>query len=247
MEERFYSWIINGDIAVKEIDKSVIDYQGTGIPHGIRKFWNAENMEPGSRKPVTLVMDDTTFSAKLEMRKNRTRLFWHADFRDAAKFGIYADEKSRVILKPYILFKRIENSQYGVDILSKGIEFEKFDKVPKHLSCYLEGGRKVYYTSKYERKARCRQQAIQIHGYKCVVCGFDFREVYGDLGTGYIEIHHKKPLYSLEDEIEINPETDLAPVCSNCHRMLHRRRDRIINIEELKNMIDVQKLPTIDI
>lgn len=71
--------------------------------------------------------------------------------------------------------------------------------------------------------------------------------MYGDLGEGYTEIHHKKPLHSLEEEVEVNPETDLVPVCSNCHRMLHRRRDRIMTIEELKKIINTQRLPTINI
>lgn len=247
MEGKFFSWIIDGDIAVKKIDKSVVEHHGAVIPHEIREYWNVTNMEPGNKKPVILIMDDLTYSAKIEMGREQTRLFWHSDFRDAADFKIYSDEQSREILKPYILFKRIGNDQYGVEILSNGTEFTKASSIPKNSSCYIEGGKKVYYTSKYERKAKCRRQAIDIHGCKCAVCGFDFKLVYGGLGYGYIEIHHKKPLYSLEEEAEVNPETDLAPVCSNCHRMLHRRRDRIITIEELKYIIDAQRLPTINI
>ncbi|WP_277407618.1 HNH endonuclease [Lacrimispora xylanisolvens] len=89
--------------------------------------------------------------------------------------------------------------------------------------------------------------ALRIHGYQCFVCGFDFKNSYGELGKEYIEIHHKKPLYSLTEEIEINPETDLIPVCSNCHRMIHRRKDRIITVEELKEIVQIQKLPTTNI
>lgn len=247
MEGKFFSWTIDGDIAVKEIDKSVVDHHGTGIPHEIREYWKATKMEPGDKKFVTLLLNDNTYFASLEMRKDRTRLFWHSDFRDAAYFRIYEDEQNRELLKPYILFRRLGNDQYSVEILSNGMEFEKSQSIPQNSSCYVEGGRKVYYTSKYERKAKCRQQAIDIHGCKCSVCGFDFKAVYGDLGEGYTEIHHKKPLHSLEEEVEVNPETDLVPVCSNCHRMLHRRRDRIMTIEELKNIIKTQRLPTINI
>lgn len=247
MEGKFFSWIIDGDIAVKEIDKSVVYHHGTGIPHEIREYWKATKMEPGDKKFVTLILNDNTYFASLEMRKDRTRLFWHSDFRDAAYFRIYEDEQNRELLKPYILFRRLGNDQYSVEVLSNGMEFEKSKSIPQNSSCYVEGGRKVYYTSKYERKAKCRQQAIDIHGYKCSVCGFDFKAVYGDLGEGYTEIHHKKPLHSLDEEVEVNPETDLVPVCSNCHRMLHRRRDRIMTIEELKNIIKTQRLPTINI
>jgi 5-methylcytosine-specific restriction enzyme A len=56
----------------------------------------------------------------------------------------------------------------------------------------------------------------------CEVCGFDFAAMYGDRGDGFIECHHTTPL------AELMPNTrtrlsDLALVCANCHRMIHRR------------------------
>ena len=71
-----------------------------------------------------------------------------------------------------------------------------------------------------------------------MVCDFDFEEAYGELGKGFIEVHHTKSLYSLEDEVEINPEEDLVCLCSNCHRMIHRRRDKILTVEELKEIME---------
>lgn len=57
----------------------------------------------------------------------------------------------------------------------------------------------------------------------CEVCSFDFAKVYGLLGEGFIECHHKTPLSKLKasSRTKIN---DLALVFSNCHRMLHRTR-----------------------
>lgn len=72
---------------------------------------------------------------------------------------------------------------------------------------------------------------------KCQICGFDFNEVYGTLGEGFIEVHHRVPLYSLEQEIIPNPKTDLICVCSNCHRMLHRHKHSIIEPEELREIV----------
>ncbi|TWT07330.1 restriction endonuclease [Planococcus sp. CPCC 101016] len=57
----------------------------------------------------------------------------------------------------------------------------------------------------------------------CEVCGFDFYQKYGDLGEDYIEGHHINPLSMTDDEQETKIQ-DIAMVCSNCHRMLHRRR-----------------------
>ena len=57
-----------------------------------------------------------------------------------------------------------------------------------------EGGKKIVTSYKYERKAKLRDAAIRIHGVVCQVCGFDFEEVYGEWGEGYIEVHHLKLL-----------------------------------------------------
>jgi len=56
---------------------------------------------------------------------------------------------------------------------------------------------------------------------KCDVCKFSFIERYGDLGEDFIEGHHIIPLASLEEGQRTKPE-DIALVCSNCHRMIHR-------------------------
>ena len=104
-----------------------------------------------------------------------------------------------------------------------------------------EGKRTVYYTTKYERSSKNREAAIRIHGTKCMICGFDFGQKYGELGKGYIEVHHIKPLATLEQEVVINPETDLICVCANCHRMLNRFKNYIVTVEELKYIVDDNK------
>ncbi|WP_198935305.1 MULTISPECIES: HNH endonuclease [unclassified Brevundimonas] len=55
----------------------------------------------------------------------------------------------------------------------------------------------------------------------CVVCEFDFAATYGPKGLGYIEAHHIVPLGE-SDEAVITMAADLALVCANCHRMVHR-------------------------
>lgn len=58
----------------------------------------------------------------------------------------------------------------------------------------------------------------------CACCGFDFEKTYGPLGRGFIEGHHVKPVSGLAPDGEVTRVEDIALVCSNCHRMLHRRR-----------------------
>jgi len=100
-----------------------------------------------------------------------------------------------------------------------------------------EGKKAQYFTTKYERSQKNRDAAIQIHKPICCVCGFNFENKYGELGRNYIEVHHLKPLYNKDEIIVVDPKTDLVCVCSNCHRMLHRKKDRIITPDELKLML----------
>lgn len=106
---------------------------------------------------------------------------------------------------------------------------------------HIEGKKIGYYTAKYERNPKNRQQAIKYHGYSCCICGFNFEKFYGELGKNYIEVHHIKPLSTLEEEIEINPKTDLICVCANCHRMLHRSRTSILEPNDLIKIINKER------
>ncbi|WP_255298261.1 HNH endonuclease [Brevibacillus dissolubilis] len=105
-----------------------------------------------------------------------------------------------------------------------------------------DGAPKYYYGKRYERRPENRQRAIEIHGLICKACGFDFEAVYGERGKNFIEVHHIKPLSTLDGgEMEIVPETDLVPVCSNCHRMIHRYKDEVLTVEQVKSMIEKQR------
>lgn len=69
----------------------------------------------------------------------------------------------------------------------------------------------------------------------CQVCEFDFVDRYGDLGEGYIEGHHTKPISEMVEN-ETTKVKDIALVCANCHRMLHRKRPWL-TINELKEIL----------
>jgi len=101
-----------------------------------------------------------------------------------------------------------------------------------------EGGFVYYYGKRYERDPKNRTAAIKYHGTQCSVCGFDFSQQYKQRGQGFIEIHHIKPISTFEKEVEVDPKIDLVPVCSNCHRMIHRFRNNVLSIEEMRNLIN---------
>lgn len=52
-------------------------------------------------------------------------------------------------------------------------------------------------------------------------CGFVFESRYGDVGEGYAQVHHLRPLSALATPEPTRLE-DLAVVCANCHAMIHR-------------------------
>jgi 5-methylcytosine-specific restriction enzyme A len=97
------------------------------------------------------------------------------------------------------------------------------------------------------RRERCAElvkrkkaAALRAHGrLTCEVCGFDFKEAYGDVGDGFIECHHILPLASLAPGLKTHLK-DLALVCANCHRMLHAGR-RLLTLEELRGLLLRQK------
>ena len=100
----------------------------------------------------------------------------------------------------------------------------------------VEGTKKSVYTTTYERDSKVRRAFLKDKHLKCEVCGFDFEEAYGKLGAGYIEVHHKKPVSEGVRMTDLN--NDLAMLCSNCHRMIHRGKDHMITVEELKGILD---------
>lgn len=104
-----------------------------------------------------------------------------------------------------------------------------------------EGRKKAVYTTTYERNPANRAAAIEAHGTVCMACGFDFGKVYGEYGKGYIEVHHIKPLFENETETIPDPETDLICLCSNCHSMVHHFKNKVLSLEELKNIIQENK------
>jgi 5-methylcytosine-specific restriction enzyme A len=87
----------------------------------------------------------------------------------------------------------------------------------------LEGGRLVVQVNRYERDPRLRALCLEKHGASCTICGFDFEKVYGPLGRGFCHVHHLEPLSEVKESHLVNPETDLVPVCPNCHAMIHSR------------------------
>jgi len=86
-----------------------------------------------------------------------------------------------------------------------------------------------------QRNRQARQQCLEASGYKCYICGFDFEKTYGEIGKGFLEVHHTKPLATYDDEHPI-PQSELCALCSNCHSMVHRKKE-VMDVDELKMQV----------
>jgi 5-methylcytosine-specific restriction protein A len=102
-----------------------------------------------------------------------------------------------------------------------------------------EGGRRLVTHFRRERSPAVVQQKkeqvlARTHELRCEACSLDFRETYGDRGMGFCEAHHVNPL-SDDDREVLTLLDDLAILCSNCHRMIHRKP--FMTVEELRSLV----------
>ena len=110
-----------------------------------------------------------------------------------------------------------------------------YDEIPNPETVY-EGAKREIIVNSYERNHQAREKCIAVHGCKCAVCDMDFEKVYGEMGRGFIHVHHIVPLSSIGKEYELDPLKDLVPVCPNCHAMLHRKEPPY-DVDDLKKIM----------
>lgn len=142
--------------------------------------------------------------------------------------------------------RQISKSNYDTILLEIALEIGKLDKKELILNqpfddelstVFFEGEKKVVYSTKYERDSKARIEAIRIHGTTCMVCGINFEKKYGEIGKGFIHVHHVKPISTVKEKSKIDPKKDLVVVCPNCHSMIHRKRSVILTVSELKKKL----------
>lgn len=111
------------------------------------------------------------------------------------------------------------------------------DYIPDTANLY-EGAVMQVNINKYERNREAREKCLAEKGYKCAVCGLEFEKVYGDIGRGFIHVHHTVPISTIGKSYVIDPIEDLVPVCPNCHAMLHKGKDgSVLTVDELKSLM----------
>ena len=126
----------------------------------------------------------------------------------------------------------LAESREMADILS--------DNKPSYRDGFPEGKVKERMHRDRERNTKLIKQVKQEFLAKygelvCQICSFNFQKVYGEIGSEFIEAHHTQPLSELDISGGLTKKEDIALVCSNCHRMLHRRRPWL-EMAELKKL-----------
>lgn len=210
-----------------------------------------DNLKPtGKDKEILNKRKDTHFSQKVRNivshKKTKKGIFikGFAKYKKVGRNGIFQ-------ITPLGL-KYIEKHIDGFDfIISNGFtEKQRKEIIDRDfLNLVIEEG---YITSNHT-KTRIRSSILVERAKKyftidgkiyCNACKFNFEDFYGVLGKGFIEIHHLKPIFTYEDNFEQSIEDALknvAPVCSNCHRMIHRKRSNALAIDTLREIIVKQK------
>lgn len=109
------------------------------------------------------------------------------------------------------------------------------DDLPLH-GTFIEGMGQQVLVNRFERSSEARSACIAHYGFICQVCDLDFNEKYGELGVGFIHVHHRVSIASVGASYRVDPVNDLVPVCPNCHAMLHRREPPL-EIDELRALV----------
>ena len=91
--------------------------------------------------------------------------------------------------------------------------------------------------NRYERSTDARRACIAHRGTRCAACGFSFEVAYGEPGKDFIQVHHVVPESQLGSGYQLDPVTDLVPLCANCHAMAHHGVRTPRTIAELRRLL----------
>lgn len=147
---------------------------------------------------------------------------------------ILASQSGYISWKAIDAYIRFYAEKHGIDLTAVIQPEEEVDR-PEEQETF-EGRLTEAKVLRRQRNRAARQQCLEASGYTCHVCGFNFEKTYGEIGKNFLEVHHIKPLATYDDEHPI-PQSELVALCSNCHSMVHRKRE-VLDVEDLKKMFE---------
>jgi len=134
-------------------------------------------------------------------------------------------QQSGISIKPGVL-DALESEWFDFITKNKYIRnsFISNDVVTDIKETFREGKSKDIVQTRYERNPEARKRCLTHYGYSCKVCSFNFENHFGEIGKGFIHVHHINQISEIGREYDIDPIKDLIPVCPNCHSMIHSKR-----------------------
>lgn len=132
------------------------------------------------------------------------------------------------------VFRTVDNIPLGEFMEVDGFDSEN---QANDKSVLMEGRVVEAVQTRYERNREAREACIAHYGARCAICGFDFKEAYGDDFKGIIQVHHIVPISEIGAEYVVDPIKDLIPVCPNCHAAIHSKSEGVYTPDELRALI----------
>ena len=134
-------------------------------------------------------------------------------------------QQSGICIKPEVI-DALESEWFDFITKNKYIKnsFLSNDVVTDFKETFREGKSKDILQTRYERNPEARKRCLSHYGYSCKVCNFNFENNFGEVGKGFIHVHHINQISEIGREYEIDPIKDLIPVCPNCHSMIHSKK-----------------------
>lgn len=237
--------LFNPPLDAKKLYKRVGTSQytdGVRIDKHFHELYNPSNspyyVRRGEARKIKILFNNKVFNAeyRFEDQEDKTIELQSIRFRKELK-----EE-----------FKKVFPIPKGEFYIQQGLDLNHF--VFTHLAETIDQydpdmeyseGREVFRLHRLkERDNRVITKAKELfakqHGGRlfCEACDFDFLERYGERGRDFIEGHHKIPIKDLKEGDKTKVE-DIAMLCSNCHRMIHR--SPLITVEELKRLVMIKR------
>ena len=194
--------------------------------------------------------NDTKFSQKvrnLVSHRENNGMKEYTTFEE----GVYSiTNQGEAYIKPHIdELEYLFSQKFEYDDVIEAIDkiTDENTKVILYDEAFVsEGSVSTKISKTRDRSQLLRERAIEYYSSPdgrvvCEACGFDYSVVYGEWGKGFIEIHHERPICQYDEngtEFFISEAIKyVKPLCANCHRMIHRKKNNPITIDELKNII----------
>lgn len=219
---------------------SLADHRGLSTTQLIQQL--RELLKPeGEDLAINEGRRDDKFSQKVRNLKSHNTLTKKELVVYMSGYWSITDKGRRYLIENEPLYDSLREQGFTEKEISQEVEEDFKDIIIE------EGALQIKDVKQRKRSNKLRDTAIQQLLEKnkgsliCEVCAFDFFKKYGEHGKGYIEIHHKEMVKDMDiigSKQKLGEAINkVAPLCSNCHRMVHRNKDKMLTIEQLKAIL----------